>query len=649
MCHKRIFVLMSIFLSSLMNTVAAQSYADDLTELSLEDLMNIEVYSASKMPERFFDTAAAVYVITPEDIRRSGVTTIPELLRMVPGLNVQQINSHSWDISARGFNGSVFANKLLVIMDGRAVYSPLFGGVLWELQDTVLEDIDRIEVIRGPGGSLWGANAVNGVINIITKKAKDTQGGLFVAGAGTEERGFSTLRYGAKAKDWHYRTYVKYFNRDEGFRTTGTANDQWQMARTGFRGEKDEWTVQGDYYQGYLGQRVTVTSFTSPFTSINGKTSDVQGGNFLTRYQDDHQTVQGYWQATDQSSPTYKELRNIFDLEYTRHQEFASNQEVVWGAGYRLNLEKMDNSTTLTINKPERTDQVFSLFAQDTISLIEEKLKFTLGTKLEHNTYTDFEVEPNARLSYKINDKNLVWGAVSRAIRTPSRLETDVITHSGANAPTQFTSLVGSRALSSEEMRGFELGYRTEPMKNMFFDLSVFADHYEDLTTFIQGALVTENGFPVQQFNYVNGMEAESYGLELAGDIKLREWWRLKGAYTFSKMNVMANSDVPDIGIEEFLQNAVPRHNAYVRSSFDLPHGFDLDVTLRYMDSFQNGSIPSNTQMDINLIKTFNKEWELAFIGQNLFRDHHRESFGGVSTTTTQIERSAYVKVTHKF
>ncbi len=650
--NRRVLILALLnilFLLSYDDPAEAQDTSADLTNVSLEQLMNVEVFSASKKAERFFNTSAAVYVITPEDIRRSGANSIPDLLRMVPGISVQQVNAHSWDISARGFNGSVLANKLLVMIDGRAVYSPLFGGVFWELQDTLLEDIHRIEVIRGPGGALWGANAVNGVINIITKKAEDTQGGYVKLGAGTEERGFTSVRYGSQKNDWFYRTYLKYFNRDEGHRNSGTANDEWQMARTGFRAEKEHLTFQGDFYQGYLGQRATLSSFTSPYQAISEEPSYAQGGNLLTRYQQDDWSLQSYWQMTNQDFQSFKELRNMFDTEFNHHVEVASNQEVTWGLGYRLNLENMTNTETLAINENSRIDQVFSLFAQDEIKLLEDKLRFILGSKLEHNIYTDYEIQPNARVSYDLNDKNLVWAAVSQAIRTPSRLESDGNVLGAAAAPSLFTRLQGSHDLKAEKMRSYELGYRTQPRDNLFFDFSLFADHYDDLITYVTLGDTTENGFPLTPYLAANGLEGETYGIELSSDITLQEWWKIKGAYTFTTLNIMKSQDIVDtIGVEDFLENAVPRNSAYIRSSFDLPYGFELDTTFRYADSFAHHRIPSNTQMDISIGKTI-QEWEIGIVGQNLLRDHHRQSYAGLSTATTQVERSVYVKAIRRF
>lgn len=644
---KAVFIIAVLFLLQAGEVLAQNTINSDLTQLSLQDLMNVPVYSASKREEPFFNTPAATYVITSEDIRRSGAMSIPELLRMVPGLSVQQINSHSWDVSARGFNGSILNNKLLVLIDGRAVYTPLYGGVFWEFQDTLFEDIDRIEVIRGPGGTLWGANAVNGVINIITKKAKETQGGYMEAGGGTHDKVFTGLRYGAKSGDWFYRTYVKYFDKGEGYRTSGTARDEWDEERGGFKAENQNWTVQGDYYQANIGERTLVSSFSPPYNVINDKSPIGTGGNLLTRYNQEDWFLQTYWQITDLKVPTIEELRNMFDMEFNRHTSLTVNQTLTWGMEYRLNLEDYRNSSTITINAPPEADQLFSTFIQDEIKM-GDKLKFIIGTKLEHNVYTHIEVEPNARISYDFNERNMVWAAASRAIRTPSRLETSGQTLSALAAPTAFTSIVGNSELSSEKMRSYEIGYRTRPNDYLYFDVASFADHYDHLVTLIQGAPFIENGFPVVPFNYVNGLTGEIYGVEVAADLQLRQWWKLKAAYTYSKSNITPDPGVHDIIVEHLLENSVAPHIFFLRSSFDLPYGYSLDATLRYMDSFQNGNIPSNTEMDINIGKTI-KNWRWSIVGENLFRDHHKESYAGISSATTQVPRSVYMKVSRKF
>lgn len=626
-------------------TSEALNARNDLTELSLEDLMNLEVYSAAKKPQKMFHAAAAIYVITPDDIRRSGATSIPEVLRMVPGISVQRVNSHAWDISARGFNNSVFANKMLVLIDGRAVYTPLFAGVFWDVQDVVMEDIERIEVIRGPGGAVWGANAVNGVINIITKRSQDTQGTLISAGTGTEEKGFGTARYGGKAGDWYYRSYAKYFERGEGYRPSGTANDEWQIARGGFRTDSDAWTVQGDFYQGTVGQRTNIFSFTAPNNYIIDKPVPVIGGNLLTKYQQEDWFLQAYWDTTQRDLHVLDEKRNTFDVEYNQKARVLSSHELNWGLGYRLQMEDIKNTPGAAIASKSRPDHIISLFLQDEISMMEERLRLVLGGKVEHNIYTDVEAQPSVRLSYDINEANMVWTAVSRAVRTPSRLEEDGEIIGSFSAPSTFNETVGNHDLASEKLYAYELGFRNQPLTNMFWDIALFYNHYDRLITFIPGPTQTVSGFTVNTFEPVNGLKGDVAGVELAAEIQVTDWWRIKDSYAFTKMDLRTDDDIVDLGLESILEEAVPRHSFYMRSSFDLPQQFEFDVALRYSDSFTNGRVPALIQADLSLIKTI-RDWELAIVGQNLFRSHQKES---ILTTATQTRRGGYIKITRRF
>jgi iron complex outermembrane receptor protein len=625
----------------------------DLTKLNLDELMNIEVYSAAKKPERVFDTAAAIFVITPEDIHRSGATNIPELLRMVPGIRVEKINSHDWDVSIRGFNGSIYANKLLVLIDGRSVYSPLYAGVIWDLQDVVLEDIERIEVIRGPGGALWGANAVNGVINIITKKAKDTQGSLISVGGGTEERAFTTARYGGKSGDWFYRTYVKYFDREEGFSTTGNGVDDWDMTKAGFRAEKEKFTIQGDYYELNAGQLSTLTSFTPPYQQTFKDISRAKGGNLVSTYEDTDWQLKMYWDVTDVQAEPLGERRDQIDLEYTRQLHLTQMQDINWGLGYHLNLENMNNTVTETINRTSTTDQLFSLFVQDEIKAMDEKIKFTVGSKLEHNIYTGLEVEPNVRVLYHLTDKSQVWAAASRSVRTPSRFERNgQVVHFVRDIPLPiFERLIGNQDVTSEKMRAFELGYRNELNKNANFDLALFSDYYDQLIGFDYARIffTVQNGDLFGTYPTGNVMRGEVHGLELTGDVRLKEWWKLKAYYSFTKMSLKMEPNFKvfgGIGLAKSLEELTPVNTSYLRSSFDLPHGFELDATFRYTSTFDFGSIPSVAELDINVSRNI-KGWEVALVGQNLIESHHKESI--IGDTLTQIGRSFYLKLTKRF
>jgi len=620
----------------------------DLTQMSMEQLMDIQVTSAAKKPEPIWNTAAAITVITQEDIRRSGATNLPEVLRMVPGIRVQQVSANSWDISIRGFNGSVYANKLLVLIDGRSVYAPLHGGVFWTLQDVVLEDIERIEIIRGPGGTLWGANAVNGVINIITKKAKDTQGALVTAGGGSDERGFSTLRYGGKAHDWDYRIYSKYDTYGKGFSTTGSNTDNWEIAQAGFRADKDKLTLQGDYYNTVVDATSTMTSFTAPFTRTSNDTDKGEGWNLLANYTDDDWYFKTYWDVTDLRLDILNETRNQVDMEYNHLVTISAQQNINWGLTYHLNLEKESNTNTFAILKPSQTDQLFSTYVQDEYTTLDDKWKFTLGSKFEHNIYTGFEFQPNARALYHINDTNEVWAAASRAVRTPSRLESNGVVTAYANG-FGFVQLLGNDDLQSEKLRALELGYRNQWTQKITSDLALFSDYYDDLSIINYGAatLSTLDGQLLESFPYDNGAHGEVHGAEISTDVQIRDWWKITAYYSYIKMDLKMNSGLVDEGVTTGLNEATPMNAAYLRSSFNLPRGIEFDATFRYTSRSDNGLVPAAPELDFNLSKVINKNWRVSLAGSNLVDAHHKETIPLLGTT--QVRHYWYVKMTATF
>ena len=398
----------------------------DLAEISLDELVNLKVTSVSKKPENLSHAPAAITVITGEDIRRSGATTIAEALRLAPGLEVARQDSVSWAISSRGFN-DIFANKLLVLVDGRSVYTPLFSGVYWDVQDTLLEDIDRIEVIRGPGAALWGANAVNGVINITTKTAKETQGGLVTGGGGTEERGFGSVRYGGKINDqsW-YRVYAKYFNRDDSAMPAGgPAGDEWDGLRGGFRVDWEHsppnlLTLQGDIYSGTEHQRYALATPTPPYSSLQPQKIQVAGGNLLGRWthtfnEDADLRFQTYYDRTQRELEIFKEDRDTFDLDLQLHHPFGERQDIVWGLGYRhTDSYNLKSNFNLSFVPTDRKTEEYSALVQDEISLVRDRLRLTIGSKFEHNDYTGFEIQPSGRLLWTPHPRHSAWASISR-------------------------------------------------------------------------------------------------------------------------------------------------------------------------------------------------------------------------------------------
>ncbi|HKX31556.1 MAG TPA: TonB-dependent receptor plug domain-containing protein, partial [Blastocatellia bacterium] len=405
--------------------------APDLTTFSMEDLMNLEVTSVSKKEEKLFRSAAAIYVITQEEIRRSGLTTIPEVLRMAPGLSVARIDGSKWAISARGFNGR-FANKLLVLIDGRSVYTPQFAGMYWEIQNLPLEEVERIEVIRGPGGTLWGANAVNGVINIITKRAEDSQGGLLTIGGGSEEQGFGLARYGARiGADASYRVYAKYFNRGGLVNAAGYNAHDWQNWVGGGwrldwqRSERETLTVQGDIHDTGLRETSTSISLFNPLAPRALTPAEYTGGNVMGRWTHafsdrSDMTLQTYFDRSCYNSFDVGERVDTFDLDF-QHRLAFGRQDLLWGLGYRVITDRTRTDSPTQFTPPGRTSHLFSAFAQDELMLVKDRLRLTIGSKLEHHYFTGFDAQPNARLLWTPSARQTVWAAVSRAVRTPAR------------------------------------------------------------------------------------------------------------------------------------------------------------------------------------------------------------------------------------
>lgn len=644
----------------------------DLTELTLEELMNIEVTSVSKKTERLSRAAAAIFVITQDDIRRSGVTSLPEALRLAPGLEVGRVDAHSWGITSRGFN-DVFANKLLVMIDGRSIYTPLFSGVFWDMQDTLLEDLERIEIIRGPGAALWGANAVNGVINIITKRASETQGVLLTGGAGSEERSFGSVRYGGTlGAGAHIRAYAKYFDRDDSVLSSGsTAHDDWQVGRGGFRldwqtTDQNAITLEGDLYDGTLAQTYFLGSLLPPFQQTVRDQLNIRGGSLLGRWSHRFSEVsdvraQFYYDRTVRDTLVFTEDRDNYDLDFQHRVPFGKRQDVVWGLGYRLTTDAVGNSFTVSLNPQSRTTHLVSAFAQDEIALLNHQVHLTLGSKFEYNDFTGFEVQPRGRVSWAPSDWHTLWAAISRAVRTPSRAEDDIRLNQRVlppgtlfrGSPVAVTAFLGSRSFASEKLVAYELGYRVQPKEQLTLDVAAFYHVYDELRSLEPGTsfLETSPGPPhlVVPFVVANKLAGETYGVELSALWQIAEWWRLRGLYSYLQIQLHTAAGSRDT-LSEGAEGNSPQHQFGVRSSMELPGRFELDVALRYVDRLPNLQIPSYTAVDVRVGWKIARGLEAAIVGQNLLDDRHPEfapSF--IRTQPTEVQRGVYTKITWRF
>lgn len=650
----------------LLFAVMAKARSDSLFDLDLEQLGRIKITSLSKKEESVFDASAAVTVVTQDDIRRLGAANIPEALRFVPGLQVARVDGNKWAITARGFS-SLFANKLLVLIDGRSVYNPIFSGAWWDAQDTLLEDIDRIEVIRGPGATLWGANAVNGIINIITQHARDTSGGLLSAAAGTEERGIAGGRYGGRlGEEGYYRIYGKYLNRDD----LQGAGDETEAGRGGFRidqnfGPRASLMLQAEGYRGSSdGARTSIASLSPPFNAFLHNDMEPSGAHLLGRWT--HRTagnslamLQFFYDYTDRDFQTlgFTARSDVVDLEAQHEVAVGERHDIVWGGGYRLARSTFDNGFPLGMSPDERNDQVFNLFAQDTITLVPERWRLTLGSKFEHNDITGFEVQPNIRLAWTPDDDHTFWGSIGRAVRVPGIVAVDGLVNlrvqppaPGMPLPTVF-GFRGNTDHEAEELLAYELGYRARLNPRFYWDLALFYHDFDEL----QGLLATPCGLErnaqpprvlcPQIFN--NGIEGEAYGVELSADWRVGATWRLQGGYTFTRKDTRAV--ITGTVVSATPEGVDPEHQIFLRSSLDLPRNLSFDMGLRYVDDLPAFALSSYFTVDARLGWRPSKQWELALVGKNLVEDAHPEYGPQVFFDATEVERSVLGTVTLSF
>ncbi|MFH1312486.1 MAG: TonB-dependent receptor [Candidatus Eisenbacteria bacterium] len=646
--------------------------ADDgpggLYQLSIEELMEIEVTSVSRRPERLSETAAAVFVITAEDIRRSGFTSIAEALRMVPGLEVARIDASKWSVASRGFSGRL-ASKLLVLIDGRSVYTPLFSGVFWNRQDVLLEDISRIEVIRGPGATLWGANAVNGVINIITKGADETCSVIGSIGGGSEERGFGNFRYGARIGDaTFYRVYAKYLDRDDSVYPSGArATDGWWDLRSGFRVDSgldggDHLTIQGDVYGSRLGETFTRGDRSSPlYVEIVENQAEVFGVNLLGRWKhvsegSSEMTLQMYLDRATHSSEFVVHTDRMFDVDCEHQIIIGGRQELIWGLGYRL----VDSRTDATLNtwfEPEdRRVNIFSAFVQDNIGLAVDRLRLTVGSKFEHNGYTEYEIQPNVRLLWTPGPRHTAWAAVSRAVRTPSRADRDVnlaaeLIPAGVLFPdTLYTQsiITANQDFVSERLVAYEFGYRIHPVGAVSLDFAAFHNRYDDLLTVEQGLPYIEMSpepHYVLPMVIANKMSGYTYGFELASEWELHRYWRLRLGYTYLKMELTPDDTSTDV-LSEAAEGQSPRHQFCLYSRMDLPREVEVDFGFRYVDELPNLGLDSYSSLDARIGLNCLGPVGISVVGQNLLESRHTEMTSlYLDSVPTEIERGVYAMI----
>ena len=642
----------------------AEDQANALKELSLAELGNLQVTTASKTPAAIWKTPAAIYVITHDAILRSGATNIPEALRLAPGVEVARIDSDKWSIGIRGF-GSRLCRSVLVLIDGRTVYTTLLAGTYWEVQDTVMQDIDRIEVIRGPGGTIWGPNAVNGVINVITKPATDTQGTLASAIGGNVEQGSLTLRQGGSRGALNYRAYAKGFNRAAQYHSDHREFDHWRAMQGGFRldwaeSQQDGFTLQGDIYDERAGESVVATTYAPPYSQVLDGNALLSGGNILGRWKrttgegKDIQ-LQAFYDRTNRYEPNFTDIRDTFDVDFLQRFPLPGRQEVSWGLGARSSRGKNPVVVSgLTFTPSPRTDTLFSAFLQDDIAIVDRRLSLSLGTKLIKTNFTDVEPEPSVRLLYTPTNTQTLWAAYTHALRTPSDAEENFSLAGfigiAPNGLPYFARFNPNKNFQPEQLNGYELGYRRLLGQNLYVDLSAFYNHYSSLfSEDITGPPFLEtNPAPTHILlpaEFGNGLLGETSGGEIAPEWQVTDFWRLRGSYSFLEMHIKKAPNSLDIGSAPGIQGSSPRHQILFQSGFDLPKAVSLDLLYRYVSALPGQNVRAYSSADVSLGWNMTKTFRFSVVGQNLLQPHHAE-FGTDPGPLVQIKRSAYAQIT---
>ncbi len=640
---------------------------EDLTQLTLEDLLKIEVTSVSRREQRMAETTSAVYVITQEDIRRSGATSIPEALRMAPGVHVAAFDANKWAVSIRGFN-SRFADKLLVMVDGRSVYSPLFSGTFWEVQDTILEDVQRIEIIRGPGGTMWGSNAVNGVINIITKHARETQGGMVTAGGGNQEGAFGSLRFGGSARPGlHYRVYSKYFDRRDYLLASGDrAGDEWDAMRGGFRvdwdrGDKESVVLSGEIYDGDAGGRFSLPSRQFPFQQVVRDDAALSGGHVLgrwTRSFSDRSAValRAYFDTYERSDITSRQRVDSYDFDAQHEWQTTSSNRLIWGGGYRHNEFHLQGSEFVFVGRDRQETNLWNAFLQDEWWLWKERLALSAGSKFERNSYTGWEVQPKASLLWKLTPSETAWASVARAVRIPflanRDLRANLAAFPGPGGQPAYTSIFSNPQFEAEELTAYETGFRTAALPRTSFDLAVFYHSYDDLQSADPEMPFFDPALPesplVIPLRFRNNRLGETYGAELATVVQVSAKSKLAANYSWFRIDVRAKPGSPPVDAVN-AEGTSPRHQFHARWFQDLPLKVQFDTTYYFTRGLAHPLPRSYHRIDCRLGWVPSSKFDFSFVLQNMLDKQHLEAVASGFESPSEVGRSLYGKATWRF
>lgn len=656
-------------------SAASDSAPDDLMNLSLEELMQVEITTFSRRPTQLSRTPAAVFVVSANDIAHSGARSIPDVLRMVPGLQVAQLDASTWAVTARGSNG-VYANKLLVLMDGRTLYTPFYSGVYWGLQDTDLSSIERIEVIRGPGATMWGANAVNGVINIITKKAGADPGTTASVASGNL-RSEGQVSHAGTVAGTDYRGYLKYFDRDA-FADTGY--DDWDMLRAGLRvdgtfGESDQWFLNTEIFTADIGESTLITSPTPPYNQLNNINRDVDGAFLLTGWSRTLSATSGlqfkmFFDHTDRDGGAPEEVRDTFDIDMQHYFRAGDRHNIIWGVNYRLSKDETTGDFVISLDPASRTQHLLSAFAQDEIRLVGDELFMTVGTKLENNSFSNnsLEWEPNIRLSWNASDTQTLWGSVARAVRVPSRIEQSATINGavlppgapGNSFPVPFVlTIVGDPDMDTEEVIAYELGYRQQFSESTHVDVAVFYNQYSDLRIINDRAPVCQPGSVPISVNplcflsaqYVslpiqmeNGGDIDTHGLELSASHRFSPAWTMQAAYTYLHSDALPNA------VSSAVSQDYPDQQLSLRTAFSPTATTDMDFWIRYVDQLSEQNVDSYLTLDTRFSWRPAPALELALVGRNLLGSGHVEFLQEFNETeSVEVEREAYLELRWHF
>ena len=679
--HRVIAIIAATFAASAVSLSAhAAAAGDSAADLTLEDLLNTEVVTAARKAETLHATAAAAYVILREDIERSGATTIPEALRLAPGVEVAQIANNRCAVSVRGFNGR-FADQLLVLMDGRSIYSPLFSGVLWEFEDTLIDDIERIEVIRGPGAAIWGANAVNGVINIITRKSRDTQGNLLMASTGNIERGEAAFRHGGATDDGYYRVWGKTFDRVTSEGVSGQAgNDYWRSLRAGFRRDGSmqggsHYLVSGEAYSSPTGDRWNLANVASP---LGYASTDIrftgQGAHLLGRDEWVHDNgtesaLQSYidWQDIN-AEGELSQRRLTVDIDFQQHRQLGLGNDVVWGLGYRTSRDDIVATDNFRFSPERTTLNLASAFLQDEYALVPDQLRLIAGARLEHNTYTGFELQPNLRLAWTPTGRHTLWGAYSRAVHTPSRADETAQTNlyvipavlPFSPLPVLVQSVPGPGGITdSETVNTAELGYRQQLLPTLSLDAALFHSDYMNLRSAKLGAqqiALAPSPYVLQAITPVGAIDAHTQGLELTLDWQPSAQWRLQPTYSYLHVHGYTPSTDPALTSDAAAQGGTAPVQQYsLRTSWSPANNQQWDLWLRHVGRLSNADtagtpIAAYTTADLRWSMRVTSRLDISATAKSLLRARHAEFAPDLlPSEVLQVERGFIVKVRYQF